>query len=580
MISIVFRPTLSKNKNMKPQLRSILRNGGLALLGICTFSCIDQAYDLNNLDSEAVLFANSLNAPVGKATITMDSVIGGLDIDTSILKVKDNTYTFGYSGSFDIADLSSTLSNFSLATVSNSQDTILLYDATGKSPSPFPIPAQTISYESTMSISLPSFSTSLMDVEDITLQNSYIDISTSTSGLGGSQLSNCASITFTADGTGAEYYVDGVKKTSWTMNLGGSCSVEIRKVHLTSGLNTLKLSRKVTFNIANDGDVTASTTQRSFVKISISYHNGLDFSLVQGKVNYSLEGNLDPINFDALGSILSENDVLSIYNPTIVLSTKGNIGVPIKLDLNMSTSNSATGNTRSLSGAYFDMIASSSPDVDTTNTFTLDKENGTAELFKINPDQINLGYKVQSDTNSATQHFIAKDSHLSMTYKMEIPLQFGSDLNLNVEKTTLKNPLGDNLDILDDQDDLTVGLLLNIKNRIPLAMKIKLTALDKDSVELFTISTDSIDAADPIDPTTGFATGYTTTSTSIDLTPDQIDQLKDTYQFRIGFTLYANPNATFVTVQPSDYIEISIGAKVSGGVKLQLDPDELTDEDS
>ncbi len=156
-----------------------------------------------------------------------------------------------------------------------------------------------------------------------------------------------------------------------------------------------------------------------------------------------------------------------------------------------------------------------------------------------------------------------------MNYNMEIPLQFGGDLRLGMG-TTIESPIGD-LSVMADQENLSIGLTLNVKNRIPLALKLMLTALDADSVALFTTESDTIQAAGPIDPATGFATGYTVTNTDLTLTPAQIDQLQLTKKFRVNFVITSNNQASFVTVQPTDYIEIKIGAQIEGGVLLDLD---------
>ena len=52
--------------------------------------------------------------------------------------------------------------------------------------------------------------------------------------------------------------------------------------------------------------------------LKMNFTDGIDYDMVWGKVNYGLPqpGKLD-INFDGLHKIIKDNDVLSIYNPTI-----------------------------------------------------------------------------------------------------------------------------------------------------------------------------------------------------------------------------------------------------------------------
>jgi len=556
---------------MKP-FRNLIRLFSIAFLGLYMASCVNNAYDLKNLSKEAELFENSLSIPIGTATIRLDSVIGGMNMDTSILSVKNGKYVFSYAGNFNLGDISSTLNNFSLVTPSSFQTSVDLFNAStlpSNTPLPYPIPVTDQSYSGTMSIALPSFSTSLINVDSISLKNTYIRLTASSIGLGGNKLSSSAILTFTATGNTADYYINGSKRTTWNLGIGESILVEIRKLRVSGSNNNLTLTPSVRVNVLSAGDVTATALVQTKMNIKAEYPNGIDFLLIWGKVNYSTQGILDPINFDALGKILGDNNVLSIYNPTIVLNTEGNIGVPVQLKLDMSTSNSKTSLTKSLSNTNFLVLPSTSPDVLKRNSFTLDKANGTPELFKINPDKIVLGYQIQSDITSSVNHFISKNSQLNMSYKMDIPLQFGGDLKINLSNT-LENPFSKQTDLLKDQDNLEVALILNVKNRIPLALKIDLTALDADSLPLFTVETDTIQAAGSIAANTGFATVESPTETEINLTPDQINLIKKTKMFRIGFVVTGNPNIPFVTIQPTDYMIIKIGGKINGGVLLDF----------
>ncbi|HBL73571.1 MAG TPA: hypothetical protein DD409_12290 [Bacteroidales bacterium] len=108
-----------------------------------------------------------------------------------------------------------------------------------------------------------------------------------------------------------------------------------------------------------------------------------------------------------------------------------------------------------------------------------------------------------------------------------------------------------------------------------MALKLKLTALDQDSVALFTTESGTIAAA-AIDVLTGKATAATETSTSLSLTPAQIEKLKDTKKFHVGFSITASGQGSYVSVQPSDFLEIKVGLQTEGG--LVIDPSNLSEE--
>ena len=287
----------------------------------------------------------------------------------------------------DMSGSTNSLSDFGLPTISPINGSVNLYTVPGSPEYPFDIPTMDISYPTNVSMPLPSFSTTLIEVDSITLTNTILHISLDNEGLDGPGLSQSVSITFTPQGTGADYYIGNDKKTSWTVNMGESVDVEIRKLRLTSGSGNLSMNVSTRMNITNPGDVQATQAQtRMLYNMSVS---SIDFDVVYGKVDYSKPAaNLDPISFNALGSILGVNDVLSFYNPKSPLSTSGNIGVPIDFTMSMGTSNSKTLDTRSLSNTTFHMVPAANAQETKVNTFVIDKDNGTSNLFKINPDQI------------------------------------------------------------------------------------------------------------------------------------------------------------------------------------------------
>lgn len=553
--------------------KRLLPMGLVVMSGMLSFSCIDKTFDMESLSTKMELFSESMDFPIGKTTIYLDSVISGLDADTTVLRVENGVYVFRYAGSMDMSGLTNELSGFSLEPMTGVSGKVNMFDATGLS-TPYDIPPMVYSYNGSASITLPTFSTNLITVDSVVLKNTFMQIRLGNTGLGGTKLSESIQATFTAQGNGAVYYVDGNPATTWTVRMGETKQVEIRKLRLTGGTDSLTLNEAVTMSILTAGDVTAEQPVQTTLDYTITM-SPVDFDVVYGKVDYEL-GNtpLDPINFDALGDLLGDNDVLSFYNPTIKVTTTGNLGVPVDINLNMSTTNSTTGNTASLTNTILKMQPASAPGETKVNNFVIDNRNGTDDLFKINPDRINMEYSVKTDLNTTNNHFIAKNSTLSMDYAMEIPLQFGSDLNLNISQT-MDSPVGD-LGILDDQDDLVLGLSLKVNNRIPLGLRVQLTALNEDSVDLFTAMSETIAAA-PVDPLTGKATGVSETTTSIDLTSTQINLLKQTKQFRVGFVITAAGQGSYVSVQQDDYIDIKVALKTEGG--LIIDPSNLsTDE--
>lgn len=539
----------------------------VVLSGVLSFSCMDNTYDFSNVPTKLELFGNSLAIPIGTTTIYLDSIIGGMDVDTATLRVEDGTYVFRYAGSMDMSGLTASLSDFSMQSIAPVNGSINLYSVPDLGITPYNLPVNSYDFSSTISMDLPDFSTNLIDVDSVTLKNTILHIALNGDGLSGPKLNESVSFRFTPQGNTAVFYINNQPATYWDVNMGESVDVEIRSLNVASASNAISIKVDTRINVAQDGDVVAEQPQ---TKLNYTMNvSNIDFDIVYGKVSYSkAPSNLDPISFDALGSILGDNDVLSFYNPKISLSTSGNIGVPVDFTLSLATSNSKTNESSSIDDTTFRMVPAANAQQTMENNFVIDRTRGTDRLFKINPDQISMGYRFSTAPTTATNHFIAKNSSLTMNYAMEIPLQFGSDLNLNMG-STIESPVGD-MSILDDQDDLAVGLSLNVTNHIPLTLKLSLTALDKDSLPLFTTESDSILAAQ-VDVTTGKSTAARTTSTDLLLSSSDIAKLKDINSFRVAFIITGSDQSTFVSVQPTDYIRIKVGLRMENGLILDLD---------
>lgn len=540
-----------------------------ALMGILAFSCIDQSYDLDKLSGKIELFGNSIAIPVGTTTIVLDSVIGGLGADSSVLNVRDGVYVFEYASSIDMSGLTSALGDFVLAGVNPISTEVNLYDASMAVVIPFDIPALVYYYSGQSSMTLPDFSTDLIAVDSIDLDHCMLRFVLQPEGLSGPKLKESIRIRFIPQGSVADYYdQDNNKLNEWTIQMGDTLDIELRKLRMTSGLNSLDIKQEVTMDIAQTGDVVADQAIQTKMHLEMSFVNPPDYKTVYGKVDYSTVGQIDPIDFELLSDLLGENDVLSFYNPRIELNAVSNLGLPILFNLNLETENTGTGQNKSLNNTDFYLSPATSPDHLHANQLVIDKTQGTDELFKINPNRISMSYSFASDRSSSATHFVPKNTQINMDYSIQLPLQFGNDFYLGMGSTMHLSL--DSLDILAEQEDLSIALNLAVKNRIPLNLKLQLTALDADSLALFAVESGDIAAASPIDPLTGFATNYTETQTDISLNSTQINLLRHTNKLRVEFLITVDDQHDFVSIQPSDYVELAIGLQIEGGLVLDF----------
>jgi hypothetical protein len=548
---------------MKP-LRNLIQTGTLALMCIAAYACVDEAYDLSKADYSIEVLKEGVSLPIGNLEMSMDSILK--DVDHSFLKVQDGVYTFYQKGSMNTLDLTGSMTNFSLTKPGDGDTIINLY----KAPTvPLNVPTSVNEiYSGTTTISLPNFTTSLIDVKRIQLKNTTFTMTASTSSnLGGSDLANSIVITCTPSSM-AEFYDNTGKITSWTLKANETKTIEIRSVDLSSAKN-ISITYTARFHPTSNNAVTISApSAQTTLRLSNSF-NGIDFESVYGKITYS-RNDTKTESFKGFGDLLANNNVLSFHDPRFKLKWTSNLGVPILFSFNMSSKNTLSLENASLTNTSFTMQPVSAPNQTRTDSFTIGRSNGTSGLFKINPDQITTGYTLATD-QSSSNYFIAKNTQLALESSLEIPVQFDSDLTLNVGDT-IDNPFLDITKKMTDQDSLNFGFLFDVENRIPLNMEIKLSALNANLGTLYTISSGTIRAAKvPSNSTTGFATDTTLTTSTLQFSKAQINQLKDVSKFKVEFIVKAtNAGASFVSIQPSDYIKIKVGARVAGGVLFDL----------
>jgi hypothetical protein len=551
---------------MKP-LRLFLTSSSLALMSMLTFSCVDNTYDTNKINTEAEILQNGMDLPIGTLNVTMDSIFK--DMDKTVLKVKNGVYTFCVGGSMDLAAVNSALSGFTPASIPNPAATIVnMIDGSSAPSVPSNVPVGTNNYSGSTSVTLPNFKTDMMNpVDSIVLANTTFTMRASTVNLGGTGLNNAITITCTPVGSAAEYYdvTTKARVTSWTMQANTDKQIGIRVLKPASSSN-LQINCAAALNVATVGSVTITAKAMTSISVSVAFST-VDFQTVYGKVNYTkTDTNTD--SFDAFGSMAANGNVLSFYNPTLKMYTNSNLGVPIKLNLTMSTKNTSTNTTASLSGTNFTMLPAANPASSKTNVFTIDQPtNNLANLFKINPDKITMGYTIQADPTTSN-HFINKNTFLTITDTLEIPLKFGNDFKVNMGDT-IKNPFLDVLDQLATQENLAFGFVLNVTNRIPLTIKLKMTGLDVNGAEKFSIESANIRGGDQIDAN-GFAQDTAFTSTELSFTRTQINMFKDVPKFKVEFIVSASTGTSGVAIRPSDWIKIDVAGRISGGVLIDL----------
>lgn len=548
---------------MKP-LRILTRSVSLALMCFLAFSCVDESYDLEKADYQIQVLDDAISLPMGTFELKMDSILKVDETSSTGLQVKGNMYYLSTTTKMDISDLNNKLTGFNLTKPGDVNTNVNLVTAPSV---PYNVPVGNTSYSGSISMTLPNFTTDLIAVKRVNLKNTTFTMKGTTTNMEpGASLNNSIVITCTPQDQVAEYYIGGTKVTSWTMKANEEKVVEIRSLDVTNSSN-LVINYNVSMTVSTLGAVKITPNPQSSMAVSVKF-NGIDFEAVYGKVTYSISDS-ETQEIEGFSDLIGgNNNVLSLYNPSIKFKWSDNLGVPVNMSFGMSTKNTATNQTASLTNNSFLMAAAPNPTTMVKDSFTIDRNNGTANLFKINPTEMTVSYSM--NTNASTVNsFIPKNLNLDLESTFTLPLQFGNDLLLNISPDTITNPFLSILDKLAEQPNLGFGVVFDIVNRIPLGIKIRLTAENQAGATLFFIETADIKPAKGINAQ-GFATDTTMTKTRLAFNSTQVNQFKNVARFRPNFIISVSQGNTFVTVSPQDYIKMNIGAEITGGVNLDL----------
>jgi hypothetical protein len=550
--------------------RTFFRIGVLAISGCMIASCVDESYDLTKADYEMLLMKDGIHIPIGSLELTMDSILKVDENSSSGLRVKNNMYYFSLSSQVNVGNLNQTISNLTLDKPGDFSTSIgLNFQGVGQGQS---LPSGTNeSFSQNIENQIPDFNTQFITVKKVDLKSTTFTMRNTTSGLSGNNLNQSIRIRCTPLNNVGTYLLNGQPLTNgyWEMNGNDEVTIELSKLDLTTE-QTLKIQCQATIQVASYGDVTLTSSTPS-INVSAQF-NGIDFTTAYGKIDYSMsETNLQ--EFEGFGDLLGGgNNVLSIHNPQIKFKWRENLGVPVYVNMDITAKNEATNDSVSLTNTQFTLAAAENSSAVVVDSAIIDYNNGTSNLLKINPTMLRSKFSIRTD-NTLENSFISKDLQINLESEFEIPVQFNDDLLLNVSDT-IDNPFGDVVEKLGTQRDLAFGLNFDVENRIPLNVVLKLTALDDMGSSMFTEVSDTILAAGGIDAN-GFATQATESQAQLSISSANIDRLKDVAQFKIEFIVIGEETSNgFVTISPSDYIHIQVGALVTGGMVLDLNKEE------
>lgn len=247
-----------------------------------------------------------------------------------------------------------------------------------------------------------------------------------------------------------------------------------------------------------DGDifVSAKNSYGGNINLGANIHSeNMIFRSVTAVVDPKVDIEIDPIRIDDLPDFLSDNNVvLDLTDPRIYITLTN--PSPVSVDVNAtlkSYKNNISQGTAALENInipkncedYTICVNQNKDRWDDTDNMMYVKVDNMSDLIKNIPDRIELTDVETSVVSEEVTIDLNRDYTIITDYKVDTPLQFGPDTNIEYTETI------DGWDAdLEDMEFDRVEASMNVINEIPLGVRMTAKAIDVDGNVLENVKVD------------------------------------------------------------------------------------------
>lgn len=565
-------------------------SASILLISSLFSGCVNQDYDLGKeIDLTLHVGGNALSAPIGSTDfIKLNKIIKVSDSD--LLQLKGGEYTMIKEKSINPVSVSvpKAQSKIVFSPIYIDKDILpappaSVYNGT--------IPVTINQTFNTESNGLPSELIELKSISFPIGQQSAITIKMRASGIkSGATLTlnnykiqfpkfiKSADLDITNGITLGNEILNGSNEITKTVNIDA-----IDFSYLTNGAQTVsnnKVSINGTINIAGDvacanvGPTTTTAGTPIGLKTDITVDQ-LEVSKIVGKVNPSIDVNVNPMQF-TVPDFLSDDAVsLDILDPMIRITTKNPLNVPIVIKGQLE--GWRKGVQKSIVFIEGTMINPIVIDANKTSTIVLSKSGtqGTAtdkkykiehlsDLLKTIPDEIRFTMTPTSDKSVNHSIELGKDYQLEMNYAMEAPFKFGAGLCV-VYNETIDNLNKDIKDI----DAKEVSLSTDVENTVPLDLIMSATPVGLDKLPLTGVSVNISGDIKSCDKDGKVQTSQITIE--VKENANAVGAIKKLDGILLKVTAKSSQTVYGMSLKEDQYIRLTkIKAKAAGGITVDL----------
>lgn len=470
------------------------------LTGLLVLSaCVDNNYDLNNLNTDTIEVGEDIIVPLGTGSIEANKLLDTKNVKE--IKVDDQgNYRVVYQNSMEV-DMPTDM-DITTVPVTLSANLSDAPSSTPVNPGSITLPGE---YQEILNFD--GQSPEIRRIDSVIFSNSELNLSISltdymiNTGSADLMLEISFPQGFELEGTGTYFSL----KNKHTLSVSLPFS-ELKQ----SDINfPLTVKKAVPGNI-DIHDLQINVKEKAtFIKngapeLNIQIHfNDLYYDIVFGDFDINFNTRPSSINMGDFNNIFEGDNKLSFADPHIKLVTESNIGIPLNCDLSIKGTGS-NGNFQQTEISDI-TIAAASPVVSGTGTpsatiayskwwigpvnsiseypndgkpggqYTFKQNTGIPAIIKIAPEELDLNLNVESENHSPA--FFTRDAFARVNYEVEIPFAPALDFMATVTET-IEDAFDDDLiEYAFSNGSATISG--EILNSFPLTFSMNLEIMDK-----------------------------------------------------------------------------------------------------
>lgn len=557
-----------------------------AVLALGLASCVNEEYDVSNINSEITLAGNGLTLPLGSTKqLTIKNVLK--DIDMDMLRILDDgSYAIGVN---DDLDLASVLPDFGEMTsvhdarVSSTLNIPMLKSGLNVDLGKFEVE---VSDDFEFAILKSSYASSIVTgIETITFDDASLDLSFAFSDLPHFGAEKDINVDFdlalpeeiVLDQT--DERVDGnVVKISTVIRNGEVVMEPIRILAMDLSGYDMSKGKDLIGKVKIDGVLHVQTTvfesdnDHSEMEVSVAIRN-LDVEKIVAHVQYEIDGTEQHIAMDGFPDFMKDDSfVLDIAHPHIMIKAATNMGIPASGELMIIPVADGVAHKEDMIDIYLTLPKSESSDKTANVTYWLGDDSklcpkgctfvkaDISKLIKKIPDE--FLFMLSSSTDQVEDCVLepAADYVFDIDYDFVLPLDFGKDLHMEMTDTItdLSGLFGQIF------EKNSVKISGDVTSCLPVQLDLNIELLDAKGKVIKTET--------PVKQTIAACEADGTPSVSpLSLTVDVADgaSVQNVDAMKVSFVVSA-PNASG-PVKEDDYVQANLKLALPEGITIDLD---------